>query len=148
MSRKHHCKSDRKHWLCDNIDTNVQLQSWTLNGARGYWVISGKASPADATLNPDCSPLRRQQVAAMHEEETRRLAERFTNHKATDTGIDDLALTSNWIRRTGWASTFAGANRRLLQALSQSPARDGRRLQLGEYGARTLSSSADDERRL
>lgn len=148
MSKKHRCKSDRKHWLRDNIDTDVRLQSWTLNGARGYWVIQGKASPADAIANLDCSPLRHQQVTAMHEEETQRLAERFNNHAATDTGIDDLALTSNWIRRTGWASTFADVNRRLLQALSQSPAWDGRRLQLGEHGARALYSSADDERRL
>ena len=148
MSKMHRCKSDRKHWLRDDIDTDVRLQSWTLNGARGYWVLQGKASPADAISNPDCSPRRRQQVTAMHEEETRRLAERFHNRSATDTGIDDLALTSNWIRRTGWTSTFAGVNRQLLQALSQSPACDGRHLQLGDYGGRTLYSSADDEQRL
>ena len=85
MSKIHRCKSDRKHWLRDNIDTDVRLQSGTSNGARGYWVIQGKAGPADAIPNPDCSPPRRQQVTAMHEEETRRLAERFNNHAATDT---------------------------------------------------------------
>ena len=84
----------------------------------------------------------------MHEEETRRLAERSHDRSATDTGIDDLALTSNWIPRTGWPSTFAGVKRRLLQVLSQSPACDGRRLHLGDHGARTLYSSADDEQRL
>ncbi len=148
MSKQHRCKSDRKHWLRDDIDTDVRLQSWTTNGARGYWVLQGKASPADELSSPGRSPLRRQRVTAMHEEETRRLAERFHDHSATDTGIDDLALTSNWIRRTGWASTFAGVDRRLLQALSQSPAWNGRHLELGDYGKRTLYSSAEDEKRL
>ena len=36
MSKQHYCKSDRKHWLRDDIETDVRLQSWTLNGARGY----------------------------------------------------------------------------------------------------------------
>lgn len=47
-----------------------------------------------------------------------------------------------------WADTFAGVDRRLLQSLSQSPAWDGQRIELGHYGANLLHSSADDERRL
>ena len=85
---------------------------------------------------------------ALHEEEPKRLENREHNRSTTDTGIDDLALTSNWMRRTGWAGTFAGVDRRLLLALSQSPARDGCALDLGEYGSKTLCNPADDERRL
>jgi hypothetical protein len=52
------------------------------------------------------------------------------------------------MRRTGWATTFAGADRRLLSLLIQNPAVDGHRLALGRYGTRVLYSSADDERRI
>lgn len=36
----------------------------------------------------------------MHEEEQSRLRDPGKHRSATNTGIDDLALTSNWIRRT------------------------------------------------
>lgn len=151
LSKTHRCKSDRKHWLRDDLDTGVQLQSWTSNGARGYWIVQGIGSSADVASDLDRSPRRRQQVYAIHAEEKQRLRERARNQSTTDTGIDDLALTSNWMRRTGrtgWADTLVGMDRRLLQALSQSPAWNKRRLELGQYGAEMLYSAADDERRL
>ena len=94
------------------------------------------------------SPRRRRQVAIMHEEEEQWLEEGRRKQSATDTGVDDLALTSNWMRRTGWATTFNGVDRQLLQALCQSPSWDDRRLELGRHGSEVFYSSAGDEKRL
>ena len=44
----------------------------------------------------------------MHKEEEHHLREHLPNHSTTDTGINDLALTSNWIRRTGFAPAEPG----------------------------------------
>jgi hypothetical protein len=150
MSKEHSQKSGRNKWLGDGIHDNVSLQSWTQNGARGYWLVR----PLDDTVLPDiessseCSPRRRAMVASIHEEEQQRLAQLDQNRSVTDNGTEDIALTSTWMRRTGWAKTFKGADRRLLSLLSQRPAVDGHSLELGCYGTRVLYSSADDERRL
>jgi hypothetical protein len=98
-------------------------------------------------LDVHSSPRRRRQVAIMHEEEEQWLEEGRQKQSATDTGVDDLALTSNWNRRTGWATTFDGVDRQLLQALCQSPSWDDRRLELGRHGAEVFYSSAGDEKR-
>lgn len=123
MSKKHRDESDRKHWLWESIDTDVISElddQWSAN----FLDPSSKRSPADAIANPDCSALHRQQLSAMNLEETRRLAVIFHDHSAMDTEIDDLALTSNWIRCTGWPSTSAGVNRRPLQIAKAQPGTD------------------------
>ncbi|KAH8686644.1 hypothetical protein GQ44DRAFT_631729, partial [Phaeosphaeriaceae sp. PMI808] len=38
-----------------------------------------------------------------------------------DTSSSDMALNTNWMRRTQWAETFAGADRKLLVQLAQIP---------------------------
>jgi hypothetical protein len=97
----------------------------------------------------NCSPRRLKRVAILHREEQLRLAEKNgVGLQQTDTGASDVTLTSNWIRRTGWTTTFAGADRNLLAALGERPVENGRRLRLGRYGQRELYSSADDERQL
>jgi len=92
LSKTHRCKSNRKHWLLDDLNTGLQLQTWTSNGEQGYWIVQGMESSANATADLDSSPCRRQQVAALHEEERQRLHERLHTQSTTDTGIDDLAL--------------------------------------------------------
>lgn len=52
------------------------------------------------------------------------------------------------MHRTDWAATFAGVEHRLLQTLSESPAWDGRGLELGHDGAKLLQSSEHDKTRL
>lgn len=84
----------------------------------------------------------------MHEEEEQWLEEGRQKQSATDTRVDDLALTMDWMRRTGWATTFDGVDRQLLQALCQSPGWDDRRLELGRHGVEIFHSSASDEKRL
>jgi phosphohistidine phosphatase SixA len=53
-------------------------------------------------------------------EEVRHLDRQDHQRNATDTGIEDLAATSNWMRRTGWAETYKGVDRRLLLALCEA----------------------------
>ena len=52
------------------------------------------------------------------------------------------------MRRTGWETTFAGADRNLLATLCKRPVDNGHRLRLGRYGQREIYSSAGDERQL
>ena len=52
------------------------------------------------------------------------------------------------MRRTGWATTFAHADRRLLSILDQTPVRDSHYLELGSYGGEELYSSIEDKRGL
>ena len=63
----------------------------------------------------------------------------------TDLGINDLALTSNWMHRTRWATTFAGADRLLLVLLTDRPAASGHQLSLGRYGITEMYSSVGVE---
>jgi hypothetical protein len=147
ISKAHKGFKGGRNWMRDCIEEHVSLQSWTQNGARGYWTVdSDRAATPPAGL--ECSPRRQERVERMLGEEMRHLDRQDRQRSATDTGIDDLAATSNWMRRTGWAETYKGVDRRLLLALRRSPAVEGYALRLGVYGAQELHSSSDDERKL
>ena len=132
------------------VHGGLRLQSWTHNGAGGYWIVYSTNSLLGrlAAVNTESSPGRRRRVAALHEAETRRLTEWDWNRSATDTGIDDLALTSNWMRRTNWACTFDGVDRRLLLRFAERPTPNGNCLVLGNLGTTSMFSDAMDEQRL
>jgi hypothetical protein len=150
MSKEHEQRTGQKDCLGDNVRDNLSLQSWTQSGPRSYWIVE----PAVDTVLPEVgthmegSPRRRAMVSTIHEEEEQHLAQLDRDCSAIDEEPDDIALIGPWMRRTGWATTFAGADRRLLSLLSQSPAVGGRHLELGCYGTRILYSTADDERHL
>jgi hypothetical protein len=94
------------------------------------------------------SPRRRRRLNALHEQEEERLAAQDGIVACDDTGIDDLASTSNWMRRTKWAETYRDVDRRLLLKLRQVPAEDGYKLYLGRYGLEEVYSSECRERQL
>jgi hypothetical protein len=58
------------------------------------------------------SPRRRQRVNVLHEQDSRVVCD--------DIGIDDLAFTSDWMRRTKWAETYRAVDRRLLLKLREA----------------------------
>ncbi|KAK5109833.1 hypothetical protein LTR85_002038 [Meristemomyces frigidus] len=145
LLKAHGLKGDRRSWLRDGICENLALQSWTQNGCRNYWTVEAAAEEITPT---DCSPRRRARLEALHQDEKERMSSNACIPSTTDTGIDDLALTSNWMRRTGWAQTFANADRSMLLVLAEGPAADGYRLELGRHGDKVLWSSAQDERAL
>lgn len=146
ISKAHKGFKGGRNWMRDCIEEHVSLQSWTQNGARGYWTVASDRA-ATPPAGPECSPRRRERVERMLGEEMRHLDRQDHQRNATDTGIEDLAATSNWMRRTGWAETYKGVDRRLLLALRRTPAVEGYALRLGVYGAQDLHSSSDDERK-
>jgi hypothetical protein len=150
MSKAHNEKSGRNDGLGDGVRDNVSLQSWTQSGPRKYWIVEPPviAVLPDVDAHLECSPRRRAFLATLHEGEQRRLAQIDKDRSEIDDGPDDITLTGPWMRRTGWATTFAGADRCLLRLLCQNPAVSGRHLELGCYGTRRMYSSADDEQRL
>jgi len=112
-----------------------------------FWIVdcSGGLLAQLAPANIDFSPRRQRRVAELHAVEARRLAEGDWNRSAIDTGVDDLALTSNWMRRTGWARTFHGVDRCLLLRLTEPPTPNGKCLVLGKLGTTSIISDAIDE---
>jgi hypothetical protein len=64
-------------------------------------------------------------VAALHKEERHRLSNKANDFSVKDTGLDDPANLTGWMRRTGWVELFEGVDRGLLYRLRTSPAVDG-----------------------
>lgn len=151
LSKAHGQKNGRQTWLPDLVHENISLQSWTRNGCREYWIVTDDGERPDfasTAADTTCSPRRRRRVAELHEDQQRRIAADEQSRSTTDLGADDLALTSNWMRRTNWATTFAGADRLLLSLLTDRPAANGLPLSLGRYGTTEMYSRVDDECRL
>jgi hypothetical protein len=79
----------------------------------------------------------------MHRDERERL---ISSQKVTNNiGSCDMALNTNWMRRTGLAETFAGADRKLLVQLAQIPHNTERNMTFGIYDGIAISSSRKDE---
>jgi hypothetical protein len=147
LSKAHDLRRKSSDWVRDEIIENLSLQSWTQNRPRQYWIVrSGASMPLLGSLED--SPRRRRRVNALHEQEEERLTTQDGRVACDDTRIDDLASTSNWMRRTKWAETYRGVDRRLLLKLRQAPARDGHKLYLGRYGLEEVYSSESHERQL
>ncbi|KAF6808394.1 hypothetical protein CPLU01_15675, partial [Colletotrichum plurivorum] len=115
LSKAHGIKDSRKRdgWQRDHIHSGVLLQSWSQNGARGYW-IAQSATPVSTTTPPretgtpgmdGASAAQRALLAAAHDAERAQLASgvRATaTATATATGPVDVAFQTGWMRRTGW----------------------------------------------
>jgi hypothetical protein len=124
----HGVKRKSPAWLHDHVVSGLSLQSWGWHTAAGYWIVKPESSIAlaldDSLLQDSVSQLSR--LEALHRKERDRLLAR---HKASATDSDnaDMALNTNWMRRTGWAKTFADADRSFLVKLAQMP-------QVAEHG--------------
>ncbi|KAF6795410.1 hypothetical protein CMUS01_15927 [Colletotrichum musicola] len=159
----HKWKDSRKSdgWQRNRVHSNVPLQSWSQNGMRGYWIVRTNTPmlaqptyvdirdpPTDASTTQ-----RRALLAAAHNSERTLLGAcpSSTITTATDSTAD-LALTTNWMRRTGWAEMFNGARRDLLVWMSQIPsptASASYHFPLGSEDEATIAkSSSEDEKRL
>ncbi|KAJ9636434.1 hypothetical protein H2199_000585 [Coniosporium tulheliwenetii] len=148
VSKEHGVTGKRDGGLRSYIDDGLSLQSWTQNGARSYWIVRTTDDGSVPPLEVVGTPRRRQRLGKLHQGERDRIAAEAPGCMRTDTGIDDLTLTSNWMRRTGWARTFRGADRVVLRRLTLAPHSNGLTLTLGRHGDREVESGASDERRL
>jgi hypothetical protein len=149
LSRNHGVKRKPATWLQDHVVSGLSLQSWGWHSAAGYWTVKPESSPAqvlDDSLIQDSVP-RLSRLEALHRKERDHLS---VQHKAfaTDSGDTDMALNTNWMRRTGWANTFAHADRSFLVKLAQMPQVTEYGLLLGTYNGTDIYSPKADEHRL
>jgi hypothetical protein len=93
--------------LRDEIKDGFTLQCWDFRGACGYWVV------ADAVFTSSSFSL----VEDLMRSEQERMATRPVANVASG----DMALNTNWMRRTGWTDVFAGEDRGLLAAMAVLP---------------------------
>ncbi|OAG07810.1 uncharacterized protein CC84DRAFT_1161884 [Paraphaeosphaeria sporulosa] len=75
-------------------------------------------------------------LEALHRKERDSLLAR-QKASATDSGNTDMALNTNWMRRTGWAKTFADSDRSFLAKVAQMP-------QVAEHGLLLGTSNGTD----
>ena len=122
LSKNHGVKRKSSTWLHDHVVSGLSLQSWGWHSAAGYWIVEPDRpilqTPDDSQLQDSIPRLFR--LEALHRNERDHLIARY-KASATDTGNTDMALNTNWMRRTGWAQTFAGADRKLVVKLAQTP---------------------------
>jgi hypothetical protein len=115
-----------------------------------YWIVRADSSASavstfdNSLLQESASRLHR--LEQLHRDERERLAgrQKVTN----ETGSRDMALNTNWMRRNGWAETFAGADRKLLVQLAQIPRATEKDLALGVYNGVPMHSRREDEFKL
>ncbi|KAJ1672241.1 hypothetical protein EV182_007241, partial [Spiromyces aspiralis] len=148
----------RSGWLSDEIVQDVPLQSWTQNGARGYWIATPgqpmheRSGDASSQLRDQATAEQRAAFDQLHQAERDRLASRSasaTSRQTDSESLPDLALQTNWMWRTGWLKTFDGARRDVLVRLALPPCLEGRGLQLSATGDDVaIWSSREDEDRL
>lgn len=146
LAKEHGLRGQKGGAVRDHFDDSVWLQSWTQNGPRVYWTIqapedNGEANPVDC----NGTPKRRQRVEAMHREERERIAREAQDRQPAEVGVDDLSLTSNWMRRTDWANRYQWANRPLLRRLALAPSVDGAPFAIGEANGQLLTSPRSDD---
>lgn len=87
-----------------------------------------------------------QQLLAEERERLDRQVNQRAPHDAS--GSMSSTLFTNWMRRTGWQTTFGEARRDILVSLSALPCTPNRPLRLGVLHEETLYSPARQERRL
>jgi hypothetical protein len=151
LSKEHSMKRKTSTWLREHGVTGAVLQCWDRNGAYGYWIVKAGRSPAASSSTFDNSLLQESasrllRLEQLHLDERKRL---ISNRSVTnDIGSSDMALNTNWMRRTCWAETFAGADRKLLVQLAQIPRAAERDLALGVYEGSAMYSSRKDECKL
>ncbi|KAK4232794.1 hypothetical protein C8A03DRAFT_39574, partial [Achaetomium macrosporum] len=146
----------QKGWLRDEVFQGVVLQSWTQNGARGYWIatqgpsVRERQETASSWLRDQATTEQRAVIDQLHQAERDRLAARSAAAQQTDgTSTPDLALHTNWMRRTGWLRTFDGASRDVLVRLALPPCPEGDGLRLNAPGNQVqIWSPREDEERL
>jgi hypothetical protein len=150
LSKEHGIKRKTSKWLREHGVDGLVLQFWDRNGAYGYWIVKADRSvSASSTFDNSLlqqSASRLQRLEQLHHDERERLIGR--QKTTSEIGGRDMALNTNWMRRTGWAETFAGADRKVLVQLAQIPRDTEKNLALGVYDGVPMHSRREDESKL
>lgn len=149
-----HLKKEHRHevkatgpagrWLRDHIRDNIVFQSWLPGDILNAWQVSEKAPPRHTE---QAAIAVRDVEAERHAEaictaELQRIADICSSSTAqlatVRTAKEQLSpiLLSNWMRRTGWETLFAEADRRFLITLYHEPATSHGSYCLGSYEGR------------
>ncbi|KAL6405859.1 hypothetical protein AUP68_10999 [Ilyonectria robusta] len=142
-------------WLRDYIQSGLIFQSWTAQGVHRSWIVGRDDAQTPARqvntgllLQKTPDPVKNfaQQLLAEERERLDRQVNQRAPHDAS--GSMSSTLFTNWMRRTGWQTTFGEARRDILVSLSALPCNPNRPLRLGDLDEETLYSPARQERRL
>ncbi|KAJ6191987.1 hypothetical protein J3E72DRAFT_443135 [Bipolaris maydis] len=125
LSKEHGIKRKTAAWRGEHVVNSLILQSWDRNGAHGYWIVTEEDRSVPTSSSFDNSLLqqsvpRMQRLEQLHRDELVRIRGQLKG-SSIDTSSPDMALNTNWMRRTQWAETFVGADRKLLVQLAQIP---------------------------
>ncbi|KAH7231216.1 uncharacterized protein BKA55DRAFT_696108 [Fusarium redolens] len=146
----------RQHWLRDHIQQGVLFQSWTANNTRRSWLVStdndpnGRSIPNSILLQASPDPIKLLAQKLFTEEHVR-----LANQQSGDQRFcgketpASSALQTNWLRRTGWETTFRDAHRDILVRLTELPhCTANRSSPLRVVEGEVIFSLARDERKL
>ena len=171
FSQDHGWKGSRKRdgWQQDHVHM-VDLQSWSQNGRRKFWIVQQDIQTSDP-VKARVSHVQKTSVLLRKADDVakRRRANRPASQPAWLTEIHeeeqkwagqqpfdvspssiDPSFRTNWMRRTGWDKMLEGSRRDILICLTRLPCQAGSALILGlssdESGTQIYSSSQDEQR--
>ncbi|KAJ4152226.1 hypothetical protein NW765_017735 [Fusarium oxysporum] len=148
--------NNRQHWLRDHIQQGVLFQSWTANNTRRSWLVStgndfnSGSIPSSILLQASPDPIKLLAQKLFTEEHARLESQQSGGQRycSKETPASS-ALQTNWLRRTGWETTFRDAHRDILVRLAALPHYTANRpLPLGVVEGEEIFSLARDERKL
>ncbi|RGP58116.1 hypothetical protein FSPOR_11930, partial [Fusarium sporotrichioides] len=149
-------KKSRQHCLRDHIQQEVLFQSWTANNTRRSWLVSSdnevnnRSIPSSILLQASPDPIKLLARKLFTEEHVRLENQQSGGRRSrVQETPASSALQTNWLRRTGWETTFRKARCDVLVRLAALPhCTDNRPLPLGVVEGEAIISPARDERRL
>lgn len=160
LSKEHNRRGARmkKIWLQDEVHCNIILQSWTQNGARGFWIAVPADSQPSGAHNPTrpritLGPIDQDRAAILrqiHQAEQDHIQRQAAGQQDFDgDSAPDLAMQTNWMRRTGWQQMLKGARHRdILVGMATMPTNGGAHCFGFCADGTEVRSSAEDEMKL
>jgi hypothetical protein len=145
LSQKHGLQISSASTDSDQYWSEVTLQSWTQNGKREFWIVG---EPRDERVDlVQQSPRRKRKLSEICQAEADRAAQR--GRFLREGTPHDPMLSSNWMRRTGWARMLSGMDLHLLLKMTQSPTTAcGERVVFGVLDGKEVVTHAADECKL
>jgi hypothetical protein len=144
MAKEHGQRKCRNETDKDILWSVADLQSWSQNGKRDFWIVADRGKENLPVLEQ--SPRRKRRFSEMPKEEMDPEARR--QQSMGDGNQEDLLHLSNWMRRTSWATTFAGTDLSLLGKLSRTTWMSDDEGEANDNGSTAVMISAVDEQNI
>jgi hypothetical protein len=144
MAKEHGQRKCRNETDKDILWSVADLQSWSQNGKRDFWIVADRGKENLPVLEQ--SPRRKRRFSEMRKEEMDREAR--CQQSMEDGNQEDPLHLSNWMRRTSWATTFAGTDLPLLGKLSRTTWMSDDEGGANDNGSTAVVISAVDEQNI